>query len=213
MPRSARSRHSTDSRPSLYRFGFALAVSALAHGLLLTATGDSPWRRWASYPASVPITVRLETPPVYAPDVTVASAPEAHQVPLAAPRSTVRTEQSPQRDPLIVGARTAPEASALPRARDPHYYAARDLDHYPWPLVPLQLEHLAEARSELRLELLIDEAGIVQEVVFVQPARTGEAEEKLRTALIATHFMPGRKEGRPVKSRLLMGINLGIRSP
>ena len=161
----------------------------------------------------MPITVRLEAPPVLAPEVTGVSALEAHQVPLATPRSTARTEQSPERDPPIVEARPAPEASALPRATDPHYYAARDLDHYPWPLVPLQLEHLAESRSELRLELLIDESGVVQEVVFVQPARPGEAEEKLRTALVATQFMPGRKEGRPVKSRLVMGIIFGIRSP
>jgi hypothetical protein len=97
----------------------------------------------------------------------------------------------------------------LPRVIDPHYYSARDLDSYPWPLAPLELDRLPEhPGGPVRLEMLIDEKGVVQEVEFVQPARPGPAEEGLRAALAASHFMPGRKDGRAVKSRVTLRLDL-----
>lgn len=215
MPGVVRSNQASASRPSFTRLGIALTASVVAHGLLLSAPPRGlPWRGWASYPATAPMTVRLQPLLVQVPVVAVIPAQDSRQRLSATRRPTERAGRPAEGESSYGAPQPASETPELSLAPDTRYYSARDLDSYPWPLAPLQLEHLAEARTgELRLELLIDEVGVVQEVVFVQPARPGEVEERLRTALVATHFMPGRKEGRPVKSRLVMGIILGIRSP
>jgi hypothetical protein len=105
---------------------------------------------------------------------------------------------------------SGPEAPALPPAPDPHYYPARDLDTYPRPLTPLRLDRpTGELSGEVRLEILIDEYGVVRDVVLVQPARSRGSEEGLRATLAATPFMPARRHGRPVRSRILLSLNPG----
>ena len=99
----------------------------------------------------------------------------------------------------------------MPATPDPNYYPARDLDDYPRPLAPLRIGRPARSSAgEVRLELLIDERGVVREVVLAGPAEPGAAEEELRATLAATPFMPARKDGRAVKSRVLMSINFEI---
>ena len=98
----------------------------------------------------------------------------------------------------------------LPHAPDPIYYPARDLDDYPRPLAPLRIGRPARASAgEVRLELLIDEYGVVRDVVLAGPAQPGGAEVELRATLAATPFMPARKDGRPVRSRILLSLNPG----
>lgn len=98
----------------------------------------------------------------------------------------------------------------MPGIPDLNYYPARDLDDYPRPLVPLRIDRPAHAGAgEVRLEILIDERGVVRDVVFAGPAQPKGAEEELRATLAATPFMPARKDGRPVRSRILLGLNPG----
>jgi len=210
MPRNARSRHSTDSRPSFNRFGFALAVSALAHGLLLSAPPRGlPWRGWVSYPATAPMTVRLQPLPVQVPVVAIIPAQDSRRALSATRRPTERAKRPADGESTYGAPQPASEAPELSFAPDTRYYPVRELDTYPWPLAPLELDRIAgEPGGEVRLEMLIDERGIVQEIVFVQHARSGQAEEALRAALAATHFMPGRKDGRAVKSRLTLRLDL-----
>jgi len=209
MLRTDRSRQASASRPSFSRFGLALAASALVHGLLLSGPPRAfSWRGWASSPAIVPMTVRLQPPSVQVAEVAVVPAPGSRPAPVAAPRPAARTKSLPDEHAAPRPVQSAAEASALPFVPDPHYYPARDLDSYPWPLAPLELDRLPEhPGGQVRLEMLIDEKGVVQEVVFVQPARPGPAEEGLRAALAATHFMPGRRDGRAVKSRVTLRLD------
>jgi protein TonB len=142
------------------------------------------------------MTVRLAPPPVLLPDAAVVRDPGLRPTPLPGKQPAARVEQPPA------------VTSALPLAPDPHYYPARDLDSYPWPLAPLPLDRPAGERvGTVRLEMMIDETGIVRDVVFVQPARPGQAEEGLRAALAATHFMPARKDGRAVRSRVTLRLD------
>ena len=178
--------------------------------MLLTATADSPWRHWKPHPFTAPISVRLEALPVQAPEVAVVSVSAPDHVPLAAPRSPARTGQSPQRDAPIVEARPGPEEPVPLLASDPHYYPAHELDSYPWPLAPLQLGGLAEVRGgEVRLELLIDEFGVVREIVLAERTRHDQADAGLRALLAATHFVPARKDGRAVRSRVTLRVDGG----
>jgi protein TonB len=102
---------------------------------------------------------------------------------------------------------------ALPQAPDPTYYAARDLDVYPRPAAPLDLDRFARGvaggvAARIRLALLIDEAGIVKEIAVIETEPPGRLQEELRSALAAARFFPGQKDGRAVKSRVLLSVSL-----
>jgi len=97
---------------------------------------------------------------------------------------------------------------ALPQAADPSYYTARDLDSYPRPLAPFRIDRAAGDRAgEVRLEILIDERGIVQDIAIAGPAASARVEEELRAALAATRFLPAQKDGRAVRSRIVLSVS------
>ena len=122
--------------------------------------------------------------------------------PLAGSAERVRSEFSSS-----VAAQTGPEVLALPQAADPSYYTARDLDRYPRPLAPFQINRTAgDGVGEVRLEILIDERGIVQDMTFAGPAAPARVEEELRAALSATRFLPAQKDGRAVRSRIVLSV-------
>lgn len=210
MLRTHRSPRPLASRPSFTRFRFALAASVLAHGLLLSGPPrDYSWRGRASSPPTVPITVRLQLPSAEVAEVAVVPAQDSRQALSVPRRPKERAKSLPDGESSYGTLQPFPEAPEKSIAPDPRYYPARDLDSYPWPLAPLEFDRRAESGGgEVRLELLIDEKGVVREVVFVQPARPGPGEEGLRAALAATHFMPGRKDGRAVKSRVTLRLDL-----
>ncbi|MGH8660860.1 MAG: energy transducer TonB [Burkholderiales bacterium] len=174
---------SAKSRPPVARLSAALAASALVHWTLLSsALLDAQWKAGALHTGNAPMTVRLAAAPVPVPDVP--ATPEA-------------------------GARRLP-LPALPQASDPDYYAARDLDDYPRPLAPLPIDRPArDGAGEVRLEILIDERGVVRDVVFASPAGPGGAGDALRAALATTLFLPARKDGRPVRSRIVLSLTPG----
>jgi protein TonB len=90
---------------------------------------------------------------------------------------------------------------------DPNYYSAPDLDRYPRPLTALRIDWLPGAPGgEVRLEVLIDERGIVREVSLAGAIRSDGVEEALRAMLAATRFLPAVKDGRAVRSRILLSL-------
>lgn len=196
------------SRAAVARLGPALAASALVHWALLSVLPlDTPWPGVASYPGDAPITVRLAPAPVPVPDVPAAPEPEARRVPrqpgpLAGSAVRVRSESSSSG-----AAQTGTEVLALPPAPDRDYYTARDLDRYPRPLARFQIKRTAgDGAGEVRLEILIDERGIVQDMTFAGPAAPARVEEALRAALAATRFLPAQKDGRAVRSRIVLSV-------
>ena len=125
--------------------------------------------------------------------------------PVAGSAERVRGELS-----SAVAAQTGTEVLVLPQAADPSYYTARDLDRYPRPLAPFQINRTAgDGAGEVRLEILIDERGIVQDMTFAGPAAPARVEEELRAALAATRFLPAQKDGRAVRSRIVLSVSFG----
>jgi periplasmic protein TonB len=109
-----------------------------------------------------------------------------------------------------------PRASRAGPARevvsDPHYYAARDLDVYPVPRTRLALGTLealgASTAGHARLELHIDEAGVVRRVDVID-ALSGLAAEAARLAFASARFVAARKDGQPVRSRIVVEVTFG----
>jgi len=186
-----------------HRFELALAASALLHAVLCTVfVLETPMRE---RPAAgfTPITVHIRP---QAPEVSVeALVPTVKPLPAVVPqkpRAPAATGLSPESN--------AAATLALPQALDPTYYSARDLDTYPRPAAPLELDRIAaDAGTSIRLTLLIDEGGSVNEIKLVEPAAPGPLQEAVRGALAATRFIPGRKDGRAVKSRVLLDVTVG----
>ena len=203
MTYAVRSHPSAYSRAPLARFGAALAASAVAHWILLSAPQPRlPRQGIAPISDSAPMTVRLAPLPALVPGVQVTPEPGARRMPLPARTSTAPPKSTPGGDSA-----SGAQSPALPPAPDPNYYPARDLDDYPRPLTPLRIDRLAgDGAGEARLEVLIDERGIVRDVTVTAPALPARVEEALRAALVATRFLPAQKDGRAVRSRILLSV-------
>ena len=189
---TVRSHRSPASPTPPARLGLALAVSALAHGALISAPlTDLRWRAVEPSPAGVPITVRL------------ARTPETPVIPDEAEKwGQVRFSDS---------ASPAPRQKIKPDpifpTPDSTYYPSRELDDYPRPLTPLRIDYPpGSAAGEIRLELLIDEHGVVRDVTFSSSTDPGGVHETLRGTLMATVFIPAIKDGRAVRSRIVLGV-------
>jgi protein TonB len=198
------------------RIRLALAVSAFFH-LLLAFGLASEMRPRSGHPEGVTlITARIELLPWSEPArVTAADKEESSRPPpgsrAIADTDEVRRETAPKATSgMEQGATRSP---ALLHAPDLTVYTARDLDSYPRPVFPLDIEGIAERAAGfppagVRLELLIDEQGIVNDVALAGPETAGQRGAELRAALAATRFIPARRDGRAVRSRVLLNINL-----
>ena len=188
------------------RLRFALAVSALAHWALL-ATPLVETRRPGAAPSLIdaPMTVRFAPPPGAVPDTPAVTDAEDSRMPGPA---AGYGERAGSDWPATVVAPPGADAPVAVRVPDPTYYPARELDAYPHPARPLELERSPGARS-IRLLLLIDEYGIVNDISLVEAGAAGRLDDALRAELAATRFVPARKDGRDVKSRVLLSVGPG----
>jgi hypothetical protein len=190
----------------------AFAFSAAAHlSLALVLAPEIPLRSALSpdFPA---ITVGIEHVP--ASGELVADEPlkePAEPRPHGSPVAPVDVAATDARQENV-----APGLSAsLPLIPDPTVYDVRDLDSYPRPVAPLDVGRYENSETggsaAIRFELTIDERGAVSEIVLTGSRAAGTVEADLRSMLAATRFIPARKEGRAVKSRVLLSINLAKR--
>ena len=104
--------------------------------------------------------------------------------------------------------------SALPRQVEAVYYSARQLDVYPALLHPVKPEYPERhsqdrAGGKVRVTLLIDETGRVNEVSTAEAEPAGDFEDAVRRAFVSARFSPARKDGQAVKSRVLISVTYG----
>lgn len=197
------------------RIGLALAVSALVHWVLLALPLlETRWQGAAPYATNAPITVRLAPGPVSVSNIPAVPDAQARGTSWQPKSLADSIENARSESPSIGAARPGAEAPTVSRAPDPTYYPASDLDVYPRPVAPLEIGRLAGAVSasstgRIRLVLLIDEYGVVSDVAIVEPGQSGHPENALRAAFAATRFFPARKDGRDVRSRLLLSVRPG----
>lgn len=187
------------------RLRFALAVSALVHwALLAVPVADTPQPGAGPTASEAPLTVRLATPPVAAlgaPAVTVAAS---DAVPgLAAGKSGQLGSDAPSTPIAPPGV----EVSMALRAHDPTYYPVNELDVFPHLTRPLDLDRLPVTGS-IRLRLLIDEHGFINDITLANAA-DARPDTGLLEAFSAARFIPARKDGRDVKSSVLLSVGPG----
>src|SRR5688572_23477070 len=201
------------SRPLVVACGMSLLLHvALLLGLPVNPTGGVP---------GVPSTIqaRLETSSDEAAVETPATLPEPQVEPTATPTSEDPLQapepSKPQARPAFEQTTPAPSSPSagieVPLIRDPTYYTAKDLDVLPQALTPVRLDYPERASSlrldgQVRILLLIDEFGVVNEASVVEAAPPGYFEDAARTVFMATQFSPGMKQSRAVKSRVVVQV-------
>ena len=196
------------------RLPLALALSAALHASLIygVAVGRSESR-----PADM-IFARLQT----AEDAPqVAPVARAHS---AAPRRFVDT--LPEAQNAVSSSLVSPEplpAQAVASARDDSraptlevpvlvdstWYTAKDLDLYPEALAPVDPPYpasVSDVTGEVTVLLAIDEFGVVQDSSVVTAQPPGYFEESTLRAFKMARFAPAQRDGRPVRSRIVVKV-------
>jgi len=195
-------------RWSWRRLAVALGASLLAHYLVVggwpvsgggrTATVMTPQLHAQLQISAVPLTV---------PFTESADQPEEPEQLISAPPVAVLVDRVARRSPAAAS-ETQPAAHARLSVPDPRFFPARELDRYPAPLVPLDLRGMG-AGGAVRAWVSIDLAGNVVEVMVVDAGPSVALQQQVREQLHAVRFMPGMKDERPVRSRVLMELVYG----
>lgn len=210
----ARAPRGADQRARARLVG-ALGCSIVVHALITTGV---PSGHRALSRGDAALTSRGALEVVLAevtPELPRVAGPEEAEVRTATAAPTRAGQKKPPVPrPAPVSAEGAPrEASAGPaRIPDPAYYGARQLDVYPVLASTLRLTDPDGGRTpagvgRVLLLVLIDAEGRVNEVSVIEAEPPGVFEEHTRATFQAARFIPALKDGRPVKSRLLVEVD------
>lgn len=117
----------------------------------------------------------------------------------------------------------APKTSLLPTldmalVEDPTYYTAKQVDIHPQAALPIQPVYpdsaaLAEVEGYVVLKLLIEDSGTVREVAVVEGNPPGAFEEAALQAFRNGRFIPAQRNGRVVKSEVLIKVMFELVKP
>lgn len=195
------------------RFVAAVAVSALVHAALIGVAQDPGARSARVHPGAhnPPLVARL----IAAAPLLPAASPEAPRVALKRLRaSPVARKPSAQATPGGVAIASEREGEDRAGAPDATYYAARQLDRYPELITALELKFpsdidLAVSAGHVLLLVLIDAQGRVNDASVVEAAPPGVFDEDATRALWSARFTPAVKDGRAVRSRLVVHVTYG----
>jgi len=180
----------------------------LIYGLALQSTRGPADRLTIINARMLPESAVMERPTLAAPGIAhlrrvpprqpqVPSLPEPLETPPAAAQALSATDPAPE---------PAVEIASLP---DPVHYAARELDVYPQPLIRIEPVYppaalAGEMGGSVTLLILIDESGRVTDVSVVDASPQDVFEESARRAVAAGAYSPAQKDGRAVRSRILV---------
>lgn len=206
--------------PARKRFAAACAASALVHVMFAQGITPGPLGRSGEVRASPVIAARLAVPSAPARDGDEPPVERAPPVePLQPQPPVVRAHGpfagAPQTAKIEPDPGSSPRSSTgMANAPDATYYAARELDVYPALASTLDLRAspapaAAGLRARAALLILIDAHGAVEEVKIAEAGPGSDFEAQARQALLAARFTPALKNGRAVRSRLLIRIEQG----
>jgi periplasmic protein TonB len=189
------------------RLGVALMLSVAFHVFLVARPPAIGMRSLGPVQSPV-IRARLEQPPPR----TGQPVPSR---PLAADDATREGGVA-----IPIPAEAAQPAVAVPSAAESSfalpdlvYHPAGDLDVYPVPVSPILVAYpdsvrVAGAQGKVSLWVSIDETGWPAEVAIHDSDPAAVFDEAAMTALRGARFSPARKDGRPVRSRVLIELQV-----
>ena len=187
-------------------YGFSLPADSGpgARVTIIQARLTPPQRSANLQPAKTP--ERTVAPEQSSTAAIVSSPPAADEV---AESETAPIPTTPSNDPELAVSTGADAAS--PRIPDPVHYPAKELDLYPQasrriaPAYP-QAARDAQVTGSVTLLVLIDETGRVMGASVMDSTPDGVFEQAALRALADAAFFPAQKDGRAVRSRILVKV-------
>ncbi|MFN7087795.1 MAG: energy transducer TonB [Burkholderiales bacterium] len=186
---------------ALRRLGWAALLSAGCHWIVFTHLVPLPAAAGGiATGAPSGITVTLEK-----------KETAADVAPLPEPEKTTASTSKPREKRPAGGASAAADSSPLAPG-SAYYYKPSELDRRPFPLSPIDLQtRIAEDDGDdgsVVLRLLISESGRIERAVIVTSSGNAMLETLAHEAFSATRFSPGFKNGRAVKSQMMVEVTL-----
>lgn len=187
---------------SAVRLVFACTLSLLLHMLLLGLPVNPAGGRAGEAVPPTAMQVRIEAPAPPAPPMPDIAQTETTEVAVAA---TVAPPPAP--------AANSSAGMHLQSPRDSIYYNVSALDVKPEALVqdrPLYPDAAADAgvyKGQVKVELFIDEFGVVNDVRVVSADPPGYFEPAVLDYFRQKRFSPGQLHGLPVKTRGIVPVN------
>ena len=218
------------------RLGAAIVASLAAHVFLIYgwalpdvsrsgsretvihARLDTPHKSFLSPSAQA---VSPSVPRMHSPAVPTHELP-AESSDAAPPRaqSTVPAEAERSGDAALAKPVTEPvpaiDDAAMVAMPDPVLYEVRELDVYPRALRPIKPAYPASAREaqlagSVTLKVMIDEGGRVVSAAVVDAEPGGVFDQAAQEAIAETAFYPAQRNGRTVRSQLLIKVEFDPR--
>lgn len=198
-------------------FYAALALSALVHWVapqFLSGGGARPPSVFdVGRTLSVRIVAEPKSPTIDPLPKERAPSPDPRD---PAPNSSARVKPTSSPPKTTAAPQPAPAGAsgALPEGPDLTFYPAKQLDVYPTLSTDLDLAALgkaagAAASGRAQLLVLIDEVGIVRDVSVVEAHPAHYVEDDAKRVFMAARFTPAYRNGRAVRSRVLIEVNYG----
>jgi protein TonB len=186
------------SQPGGRRLAVGLALSLLAHLLLLT--GLRPTTTAYEPPRAFQVEIRQDKTRLDTPFALTSESDSPATVTAAAPAQSQKTEAP------LPNTSAAPAAGVDLRYLSDNYLTSREVDVRAAPVNDVDLVYPLQAyqnrvRGKVMLRLLINERGGLDNVSVLESEPRGTFEEAALTATWALRFSPAMKNGRSVKSR------------
>jgi protein TonB len=205
------------------RLLLALTVSVALHLALIFLVKIVPVKTSAA--KNVVIEVRLEeaSPPAVKAAITALTQKQsANPLPAEEPAKPAEPPKPVEQKPASAPATQAEEKSLLPSVEvplveDPTFYPAKQVDIHPKVLAPVNPVFPDKAANdnvsgEVTLLLMIDEAGKVRDLAVVDAKPEAYFEDSALNAFRNTRWAPAQKDGRIVKSRVLIRVRYELGS-
>lgn len=189
-----------------YRLACGLALSLLAHLLLIA--GVRPMTAVYAPPAPLQVEIRQ---PVMEPDAPLSVPASSEAVADAGPASAAVAVAKPE--PIRSDPGAVPDLRPDPRLPLERYYTSRELDvraeplNDP-PLVYPQRAYQMRTRGKVKLRILINEWGGVDEVMVLESEPRGVFDEAALDAARSLQFSPALRFGHRVKSQKIVEVAL-----
>jgi hypothetical protein len=197
-------------RWSWRRVALALSASLLVHYLLADSWPVSGGGR-PVLPLAPELHAQLEVPdePLTVPAADTADLLREHAKTRSSRAVSIPVTAAVRPSASAAASEIQPSANSGSNIPDPRFFPARELDRYPAPVEPLDFRGMGARVGLVRAWVSIDLAGNVVDVEMVDIDPSGVLQRQLREQLLAVQFMPGMKNDRPVRSRILLELVIG----
>lgn len=187
------------------RIGLALTISMLVHLMMASGWPAAGSRQRATVMPQLQAHIenRTEAAEVFPTMAERAAAPAmapAHPLPSPDKVTKATVEQGPAANS---------GTDIHPAGTSQYFYSGHELDRYPVPLIPLDPAGIwsGGAPGRVRLWLRIDHIGRVVDLALMEEEPVATFDAAVRDRLLRTNFIPASKDGRPVKSRILVELH------